>query len=210
MFHRTSRFRILLTVFCLLGVSSALKGQIDTVMVGRIVEAQLEQYPDLRLQDIYKTFYQDRFGPGHLLADTSMAIYYLNQEMTADSAWLTDEPFCEPTGFQGNYVRVYLSCLKPGGLTVRQLADAFIRSAGQTVALPISWADEWHLILRIIEREGWQMPDYEQDKAWIEELLGQGDQPITHSRSYNSHYRPHYRIVAREIFEKEIRPLLER
>lgn len=210
MSHRSSRFRIVLAVLCLLGVSSALRGQVDTMMVRKAVVAQLEQYPALRLQDVYKTFYQDRFGPGHLLVDTSLAIFYLNQEMTADSSWLTDEMFWEPTGFQGNYVRVYLSCLKPGVMTVRQLADAFIRSAGEEVDLPLSWADEWHLILQIIEQERLYIADYEQDKGWIEELLGKGDQPITHSRSYNSHYGPHYRIVTREIFEREIRSLLER
>ncbi|MBR4135451.1 MAG: hypothetical protein IKU03_03455 [Bacteroidales bacterium] len=172
------------------------------------MRTHLETYPEGRLQDIYKSFYQDRFGPGHLLADTSVAMYYLNRELALDSLWKDEDPFYELTGFQGNYVRVYLSCLNDS-LTVQKFCDAFIRSAGLRVKLPLSWADEWHLILQIIEQHGWQMPDYERDKAMIEELLSTGDQPITHSRSYNAHYHPHYRIVTREIFEDEILPMLE-
>lgn len=192
-------------------ISASAVAQIDTSLLSNSLRMHLETYPEGRLQDIYKTFYQDRFGPGHLmLADTSMPMYYLNQEMQTKQEWLTDKPYYESTGFQGNYVRVYLSCVRPEGFTLRRLCDAFVRSAGMTVELPISWADEWHLILQIVEQNGWQMADYERDKAMIEELLSAGDQPITHSRNYNAHYHPHYRIVTREIFEKEIMPMLER
>ena len=41
------------------------------------VEAQLKLYPESRLQDIYKNFYQDMFGPGHMIPDTTAAGNYL-------------------------------------------------------------------------------------------------------------------------------------
>ncbi|MDR2854238.1 MAG: hypothetical protein LBV31_02905, partial [Prevotellaceae bacterium] len=42
---------------------------VDNEIKNSIV-AQLGQYPELRLQDIYKNFYQDCFGTGHAIADT--------------------------------------------------------------------------------------------------------------------------------------------
>ncbi|MDR1112521.1 MAG: hypothetical protein LBL18_02015, partial [Bacteroidales bacterium] len=43
--------------------------------------AQLKNYPESRLQDIYKNFYQDCFGTGHAISDTAMVVHYLRSEL---------------------------------------------------------------------------------------------------------------------------------
>jgi hypothetical protein len=40
------------------------------------VERQLSAYSESTLQDLYKNFFQDYFGPGHLLDDTLSAGAY--------------------------------------------------------------------------------------------------------------------------------------
>ena len=35
------------------------------------VENQLKAYPKSTLQDLYKNFFQDYFGPGHIVSDTT-------------------------------------------------------------------------------------------------------------------------------------------
>ncbi len=200
-------------LICMAILSNALSGiaQIDTAAIRAGVRCQLDLYPEARLQDIYKTFFQDRFGPGHLISDTTAARHYLEEEISDHPESAALEPYFEPTGFQGNYVRVYISCLKPGGLQREDLVSAFIRSASYKVNIPVSWREEWHLITQIIEDEHWQMPGYEQDKAQLEEMLAtHGDVAVRHSSSFNKHYAPHYRIVERSIFETEILPFIAR
>ena len=47
------------------------------------------------------------------------------------------------------------------------------------------------------------------DAKAIKEMLATGHYAVHHSRLYNEHYAPHYRIIAKDIFEREILPLLE-
>ena len=48
----------------------------------RSVERQLERYPHSTLRDLYKNYFQDRFGPGHIIADEQAADRYLRYETT--------------------------------------------------------------------------------------------------------------------------------
>jgi len=207
---RNSLCRLFFLSILLLVSLTHVRAQMDTTAMRQAIKLQISHYPELRLQDIYKTFFQDRFGPGHLITDTAVVIQYLNKELEEFPLWQETVPAYEPTGYQGNFVRVHLSCLTIDGISARTLTDAFVRSSKVKVDMPISWKEEWHLILQIIEEEGWQMPDYEQDKAKIEEMLATGDHAITHSDNYKAHYFTHYRIVSREIFEKEFLPLIKR
>jgi hypothetical protein len=53
------------------------------------------------------------------------------------------------------------------------------------------------------------LPNYEEDARAIEALLAQGYYAVHHSKAYNLHYQPHYRLIEKKIFEKEILPLLK-
>ena len=73
---------------------------------------QIVVYPKSTLCDIYKSFFQDRFGPGHLISDTTIAGLYLRKELSTMTESLT--PDYEPTGCEGNFYRVNLSVIKEG------------------------------------------------------------------------------------------------
>ena len=61
---------LILAIAC----SFSLFGQsIDTAAVHSAIERQLATYPESTLQDIYKSFYQEHFGPGHIISDTASA-----------------------------------------------------------------------------------------------------------------------------------------
>ena len=91
------------------------------------VERQMTQFPLSTLQDLYKSFFQDRFGPGHLIADEAMALRYLQYELaTMDSS---AGPMLEPTGYRGEYTRVNLSVIKDSLVTAERFFEVFMRSA---------------------------------------------------------------------------------
>ncbi|MBR0452370.1 MAG: hypothetical protein IIX29_00320, partial [Bacteroidales bacterium] len=71
------------------------------------------------------------------------------------------------------------------------------------------WAKEWASIEKIIRSMSLDLPNYEEDALAIEALLAQGYYALHHSKAYNLHYQPHYRLIEKKIFEKEILPLLK-
>ena len=50
---------------------------------------------------------------------------------------------------------------------------------------------------------------FEEDSSYIHSLLEEGKYAVHHSKIYNDEYHPHYRIIEKEIFEKEILPIIK-
>ena len=171
------------------------------------VERMLSDYPASTLQDIYKSFFQDRFGPGHIVADTAQAAVYLRHEL--ESVDNLDVKLYEPTGEHCNYYRVALAAIASGKVPFDTYLSCFLRSVREVETVDVEvWAAEWALKEKVIASMDLGLPGYAEDAAAIMELLSQGHYAVHHSREYNKHYNPHYRIMARDIFEAEILPLL--
>ena len=170
------------------------------------IKRQLKTYPESTLQDVYKSFYQDHFGPGHMIADTASARQYLMYELSQ----MTEKPaiYYEPTGRKGRFVRVYLSAVADNLITADKLLGAFVRSANMIQESSNDWAAEWSQIEEIIIKNDIKVNGFEADTALLREASRQ-HQAIHHSRAYNAAYHPHYRIVERSIFEKELKPLID-
>jgi glyoxylase-like metal-dependent hydrolase (beta-lactamase superfamily II) len=171
--------------------------------VQHAVREQLKKYPESRLQDIYKNFFQDYFGPEHLISDTAMAAKYLRQEL--DSNIAPTATFVEPAGWEGRFCRVNLSAVKENKIPYSALLDAFVRSAEQAAKPPLEvWRVQWDAIMSYIDELQLRLPDYETDKAALQEILQSGHYAVHHSAAFNDAYQPHYRIINKEIVEKKL------
>ena len=171
------------------------------------VKNQLKAYPKSTLQDLYKNFFQDYFGPGHIVSDTTSAGSYLDREL-ASSEQMPGAYF-EPTGYNGNFFRVNLSVVKEGIISRDAFFDAFIRSVSSIQPMPVEeWNKEWKMIDSVIYEMNLTLFDYAQEREKLFSLLEQGKFVMHHSKSFSDEYDPHYRIIGREIFLKEILPLL--
>ena len=191
---------ILLATSFLSGYSMELEDFVTTL---------LNEYPKARLLDIYKSCFQDYMGAEHLVSDTATVRGYLEEELSTTDINDLLPWYYEPCGISGNYVRVSLSTIKEGLISADELLNDFIASAngGERPSLE-SWAARWHDIIAAIDRMGLTLPHYEQDKQSIEEILSQGKYAISHSPEYREAYAPHYRIVRRDIFERDLLPKL--
>ena len=198
--------RKLLLVLALVCSFSLFGQSIDTLAVRSAIERQLASYPESTLQDIYKSFYQEHFGPGHIISDTASARRYLMRELSEMGK--TQSPYFESTGSQGDYVRVYLSAVADSLITVEQLLDAFVRSANMWQEPIISWMEKWEAIVSIIQANKIELEGFETDLPLLTEAA-QNHQAVHHSRRFNEAYHPHYRIVERSIFESELKPTLK-
>ena len=198
--------RKLLLVLSLVCSFSLFGQSVDTVAVRSAIERQLVTYPESTLQDIYKSFYQEHFGPGHIISDTASARRYLMRELSEMGK--TQSPYFEPTGSQGDYIRVFLSAVANSLITAEQLLDAFVRSANSRQEPTVSWMEKWETIVSIIQANKIELEGFETDLPLLTEAA-RNNQAVHHSRRYNEAYHPHYRIVERSIFERELYPALK-
>jgi hypothetical protein len=198
-------FSVLLISFLFMSCSSKNFEQ----RVKSSVKIQLEQYPLLTLQDLYKSFFQDKFGPGHLINDTSAAQRYLDSELMSFETSVN--PKVEPTGWEHNFYRINLSVLKDSTIPYDAFFAAFIESTNNIATPSIEeWKKEWASIEEIISSMNLSLPSYNTDKKTIDSLLDAGKYVMHHSQAYNDAYQPHYRIVSRNVFEGDLQQYLDK
>ena len=174
------------------------------------VKKQMQTYPKSRLLDIYKSCFQDYMGAEHLVSDRQRVKAYLDEELETTNLDELMPWYYEPCGVNGQYVRVSIRAIKENMVSEDLLLDAFIRSANSDKRPTVeSWRDRWHKIIGTIDQMGLNLPHYQQDRAFIDNILSVGKYAISHSPEYREAYRPHYRIVEMSIFENEIKPLIE-
>ena len=177
-------------------------GQIRTA-----VENQLKAYPKSTLQDLYKNFFQDYFGPGHIVSDTTSAGAYLDRELASFEK--AEGAYYEPTGYNGNFYRVNLSVVKEGIISRDVFFDAFIRSVSSIQPISIEeWKKEWAMIDSVINKMNLSLANYTEEREKLFSLIAEGKFVMHHSGPFSEAYDPHYRIIGKEIFLKEILPLL--
>ena len=177
------------------------------------IREQIRIYPESRVQDIYKNFCQDNLGPGHLIPNVESARAYLMDELRSYQTDLDEGLYGKPelryvpVGDAGNYVRVDLSVVLDSLVSADKLLDAFVRSAndGKTLSEE-DWKAKWASVKELIRKDFPDIPEEERDLAAIDSLMAQGHFILHHSPLFEQTYHPHYRIVARGIFESELRP----
>ncbi len=205
---RSLHKHILIGIILFCGMTQSLMGQNDFEQAVRnTVLRQIEVYPESTLKDLYKNFFQDEFGPGHIVSDTTAAGNYLRRELDSYSGIAGE--IAEPLGWKNNFYRVNLSLIKTGQVPYTVYFDAFVRSVNSITPMPVSeWKKEWGRIEAVICSMGLTLPGFETDKKEIDARLESGEYVGHHSKAYEETYNPHYRIMSRDIFEKEILPLL--
>lgn len=172
--------------------------------VQEAVAAQLERYPASTLIDLYKNFFQDRFGPGHLFSDGPEAKANARNYIERECQIERQQPsLCRPieqTGTEGRFYRVSLSLIADGTISIDLFLEAFLQSAQQFQLPPVEeWAEEWNEIEHTIRSMHLHIPHYKRDAHKIRRILHQGEYAIHHSQTYNEAYHPHYRLIEKSL-----------
>ena len=195
-FKKVTKNIIIAISFCLFTSISA-----SAITKEEAVQYFVENYPKARLTDLYKSFYQDNFGPGHLLEDSEKAKSYFLYELQDSSEW--GGPDFEFTGEGNNFIRLNMDLVRKGIIPSEEYFQAFQNSLGR-VAKPTDeyWITEWIEIDSLINSKGITFPNEVEDRIFIEEKLKNRNFPIHHSEDFNSNYNFHYRIISFPEFEK--------
>jgi quinol monooxygenase YgiN len=149
-------------------------------------------------------------GAEHLISDRQRVKAYLDEELQTTSLDDLMPWYYEPCGIDNQYVRLSIRAVKENLVSEEMLLDAFVRSANIDKRPTVeSWRDKWHKIIGTIDQMNLNLPNYQQDREFIDSVLSVGRYAISHSQEYREAYRPHYRIVEKSIFENEIKPMIE-
>lgn len=161
-------------------------------LIKSIVSKQIERYPGMLVQDLYKLVYQGVMGSGHAVTSVADAEKWLSDELLSMGECRDDEVAVER--LSSNMVRVNLRPFVESRGDTAALLDGFIRT-GREYSGNIS-----NLILV------WKTVAGIQNLFSLSEMTsfitGQEDAgfPATHhSQIYRELYRPAYRVVAEKI-----------
>ena len=202
--NREAMRKLLFLLMLMLPMSMSAEKTIE-----KFVKKQIKAYPKTRLLDIYKSCFQDYMGAEHLVSDYYSAKDYLDEELIATRLEDLQSWSYEPCGINGNYFRVSIRTVMEGTVPEEVLLSAFIRSATAEKRPSVNeWNEQWQRIIGTIDRMQLKLPNYSEDKDFLESVLAMGKYVISHSPDYRETYHPHYRIIKRDIFEQEIMPLI--
>ncbi|MHA1988804.1 MAG: hypothetical protein ACW98D_19445 [Promethearchaeota archaeon] len=162
---------------------------------------ELRLHSKAQLVDIYKFFFQDSFGPGHIISDQKSALTYLQNELQSSMEF--DSVLWQQVGYKNRFYRINLILVKDGVIPEEKYFNAFIQSA-ETFKNPTikEWREEWNFIFSVINEMKLTIPNYKEDKASLDKMLLAEKVLVRHSDIYRKFYHPHYRIVDKENFEK--------
>lgn len=206
--------RILLTFAALAVVALVAAQSVDSKKVEAAAALQRLHYPAATLQDFYKSCFQDAFGPEHLMSNSPEAFENARQYLAKEGEYLhaqnlktTGIPYYEQVGFRGNFYRVSLELIEDGVVPFDVFTLAFQHSM-KDFQLPSveAWRKEWTEALQIADFK--ELPHYAEDVKTIDSLLALGHYAYHHSRAFNEVYHPHYRLIAKTVFEQEMLPYL--
>ena len=194
----------------LLSIALIMSVAVSAQDVEGFVNRQMQAYPKSRLLDIYKSCFQDYMGAEHLVSDRQRVKAYLDEELNTTNLDDLMPWYYEPCGIDSNYYRVSIRGIKESLVSEDLLLNAFIRSANTENRPSVeSWSKRWHKIIGTINQMKLDLPNFQEDKQFIDSVLSVGKYAISHSPDYREAYHPHYRIVERSIFEKEIKNLID-
>ncbi len=191
-------FRLILSIL----LSLILCTSCQSVKIQRSLEEELERYPESNLRDIYKSWFQSVYGPGHLLTDSIAAIQYLSAELEQTRHY-KDTTYWYPLGIDGRFGRLNLYVAASGKVPKEEFFNAFTESAGDFTLPEITdWHKKWSRIQSVMEKHGLKPGNYENDRRMIDSMLLNNEYVIHHSDKFIQFYDPHYRVISTAAYKK--------
>ncbi len=160
------------------------------------INTQLQRYPAMQIQDLYKLVYQAALGNEHLMTDSAMVHDYLIRELESVQAD-SDEPLLEAISPDGAVVRLNLRSFKARHGDHRALFQAMIQTA-RTFQKSPEWLDRYLSDLEKMAASGAIPFDAVAVKSYFRAMREKGYPTIHHSTAYAENYSPAYRVIIKK------------
>jgi hypothetical protein len=165
------------------------------------VNKEFATFPESRFVDIYKSFFQDAYGPEHLIPDTTHAGMYLSEELQNEN-W-PDTLMWQATGINHDFYRINLVLVKNGTIPRDTFLLAMLESATLARTPVITeFKKQVNELFEVVKKQRPNLPDLEKDKAAIDAQLDKSEVMMHHSEHYLQTYQRRYRIIHHSVFER--------
>ncbi|MDD3050742.1 MAG: hypothetical protein PHR06_06300 [Candidatus Cloacimonetes bacterium] len=169
-------------------------------LINYLIVNAISLFPKSTYEDFHKLFYQGFWGPRHFFVSAETASNSIQQEI--DSAFLTEDVSLQPVGLRTPMLRVSLSLVKEGIISVEQLVQLFYESVASVNTASVELKEYSVIFLDELSEIKKNNPVF---NFIIPEKIdfSENNHPH-HSEMYNNLYNPHYRIIVMD----KILPLL--
>lgn len=163
-----------------------------------ILKIHTSVYPEMQPQDAVKLIYQNEFGGGHLIKEKEAALKRIYSEYESLEKDFSEEKF-EDIG--NNIVRVNLKALKSEELPL--LSQAFFLSSSLHKGSLLAFKYKLRLLWENFDLIGFNFIR-EELKNYLISYKNAGYPMVSHSKIYNEHYNPAYRIIMADFVNTDL------
>jgi len=157
-------------------------------------------YPHAEVQDLYKTLYQEHFGPGHIIPSRVRAQERLEAEIQRMSSG-GDEALFSYCGPSRSMIQLNLRPALAAGISADTILMLMFESMERLHTDTVAFLQVWDHA-RSLARDGilpWGEQEFEEFES---QLPPSGLAVIHHSVRYMENYAPAYRVVLTEVFNE--------
>lgn len=163
-----------------------------------IIQQQLQWYPEMEIQDLYKLVYQGVMGSGHAISSEESAQSWLREELHSNSCETGIGELCEDISPDGRVLRINLRPYMEAGRNTDRLLKAFMRTGREYRGSNEELVFWWEFLSNIQSKfSSAEMTRY------IEDREREYFPAVHHSKHYRTLYNPFYRVTLREICLEE-------
>jgi hypothetical protein len=174
----------------------------ETDALQSILQDQLQRYPMMQMEDLYKLVFQAAMGSEHAVPNRTAVQDYMQKEL-ASLGDGPDEPLIDPISPDGEIARVHLRPYIRAGADLSRLLEAFIETSNRHRGNTRHLKRWWRFAAQQMQQG--RLPfDSHQARSFLQQMETQDFPAVHHSQIYLEHYRPAYRVVLRGLIEKAI------
>lgn len=162
-----------------------------------IIKTQLQRYPQMQIEDLYKLNYQAAMGNIHLGIDPKVLKNYLLSELEkVDES--DEEPLFEQIS-PDNLIRLNLRPFKAKGGDPEKLFEAMMQTARTFQPDSQKIIQYWNVIEGMAKKNLIPFKNSELD-SFLSKIQEMNFPAIHHSNKYMEAYHPAYRVLLQEYF----------
>jgi hypothetical protein len=163
-----------------------------------LIKEHLARRPAMEPCDLYKLLYQGVRGPEHLISSPEAFTERLVKEWH-ELDFADGDPLWESIRPDGSLLRLNLRPFKAAGGKLDELATACLETGRRRWGTLSELQKSWEYFITTCRDDYWPglpLDELETFTSWLKE---KGFPAVHHSESYQSLYRPAYRLVAADI-----------
>lgn len=165
-----------------------------------ILLGEINKYPKMQIQDIYKLLHQAAMGSEHAVKNEEAARNWMDREI-AGLDGKQSENLIDTISADGKILRINLRPYIREGFNTNKLVEVFIKTANNYKGSSFELEESIEITLELTKNK--TLPfEYNEMKIFFNQMKENKYPAVHHSKVYAENYFPAYRVIAGEFIEE--------